>query len=60
MARMTLETPTLRTERLRLRPFADDDLDAIVALHSDAQVLRYWDSPPWTERSQGERQEASA
>jgi RimJ/RimL family protein N-acetyltransferase len=62
MARMplttsTLTTPTLTTAllRLRLRPFVDDDLDAIVALHGDARVLRYWDSPPWTERAQGEK-----
>ena len=44
-----LPTPTLHTGRLRLRPVADADADALWALHSSAQVLRYWDSPPWTE-----------
>ncbi|RKW71546.1 GNAT family N-acetyltransferase [Galactobacter caseinivorans] len=47
---MFLETPTLDTERLRLRPFCDADGDALFALQSDPEVARYWDSPPWTER----------
>lgn len=49
MAPMALPTPTLRTERLLLRPFDDGDADDLFALHSDATVLRYWDSPPWVE-----------
>ncbi|MCC3268067.1 GNAT family N-acetyltransferase [Arthrobacter gengyunqii] len=49
---MTLSTPTLHTERLLLRPFADSDADELFALQSNAEVLRYWDTPPWTERSQ--------
>jgi RimJ/RimL family protein N-acetyltransferase len=48
---MSLPTPTLNTDRLRLRPFDDADADALYALHSNAYVLRYWDSPPWSERS---------
>jgi RimJ/RimL family protein N-acetyltransferase len=50
-----LPTPTLHTDRLRLRPFADRDADALFALHSNPRVLRYWDSPPWTgpERAAG-------
>lgn len=44
-----LPTPTLHTGRLRLRPVADADVDALWTLHSSARVLRYWDSPPWTE-----------
>ena len=52
--RVTLPTPTLTTDRLRMRPFADDDADALVALHSDAFVLRYWDSPPWTDPSRAQ------
>jgi RimJ/RimL family protein N-acetyltransferase len=43
------------TERLRLRPFASADADALFALHSNAYVLRYWDSPPWTDRARAER-----
>jgi RimJ/RimL family protein N-acetyltransferase len=45
-----LSTPTLTTARLCLRPFEDADADDLFALHSNAHVLRYWDSPPWEER----------
>jgi len=55
MANLALRTPTLRTNRLQLRPFTADDTDAIFALQSNPHVLRYWDSPPWIERSQADR-----
>ncbi|MGP6171620.1 GNAT family N-acetyltransferase [Microbacterium sp. A196] len=48
---MILPTPTLETERLRLRPFTDADADDLFALQSNAEVLRYWDSAPWVERA---------
>jgi [ribosomal protein S5]-alanine N-acetyltransferase len=51
MAAMPLPAPTLHTERLRLRAVIDQDADALVAMHSDPHVLRYWDAPPWTEPS---------
>ncbi|HTJ69409.1 MAG TPA: GNAT family protein [Actinospica sp.] len=47
---MPLPTPSLETARLRLRPFEDTDADELFALQSNAHVLRYWDSPAWTER----------
>lgn len=52
---VSLPTPTLTTDRLLLRPFGDGDADALFALHSNAFVLRYWDSPPWSERSRAAR-----
>lgn len=52
---MSLPTPTLQTARLRLRPFTDADADDLFAMHSSAHVLRYWDSPPWTEPQRAER-----
>jgi RimJ/RimL family protein N-acetyltransferase len=55
MALVTLPTPTLHTARLRLRPFADADADALIALHSSAHVLRYWDSPAWSDPSRAAR-----
>ncbi|GAA4990983.1 hypothetical protein GCM10025734_18110 [Kitasatospora paranensis] len=55
MGRMTLATPVLRTARLRLRPFADADAEALFALHGSPRVMRYWDSPPWTERARASR-----
>jgi ribosomal-protein-alanine N-acetyltransferase len=53
--RMSLPTPTLNSDRLRLRPFTDADAGALYALHSNAHVLRYWDSPPWSEPARAER-----
>jgi RimJ/RimL family protein N-acetyltransferase len=55
MARMSLSSPTLHTVRLQLRPFNDADASALFALHSNAHVLRYWDSPPWSETERAER-----
>lgn len=52
---MTLATPALRTDRLRLRPVTDADAEPLFALHSSTYVMRYWDSPPWQERSRAER-----
>ncbi len=52
---MHLPTPTLHTARLCLRPFTGADADALFALHSSADVLRYWDAPPWSERDRAER-----
>ncbi|GFH77432.1 hypothetical protein Sgou_21020 [Streptomyces gougerotii] len=55
VAPMTSPTPTLRTGRLRLRPFTGADAGRLFALHSDPRVMRYWDSAVWTERSRAER-----
>ncbi|NUT34780.1 MAG: GNAT family N-acetyltransferase [Hamadaea sp.] len=52
---MSLPAPTLRTGRLTLRPFDDADAKDLFALQSNAHVLRYWDSPPWTEEERAER-----
>jgi ribosomal-protein-alanine N-acetyltransferase len=55
MINMSLTTPTLHTARLLLRPFTAGDTDAIYALMSNAYVLRYWDAPPWSERTTADR-----
>lgn len=52
---MRLPAPTLHTARLRLRPFTAADAGSLFALHSDANVLRYWDAPRWTEPERAER-----
>jgi RimJ/RimL family protein N-acetyltransferase len=52
---MPLPTPTLHTARLQLRPFTPADADVMFALHSNPHVLRYWDAPPWKERTRAER-----
>jgi RimJ/RimL family protein N-acetyltransferase len=38
----------LETDRLVLRPFADGDLDALYAMHSDTEVARYLYNDPRT------------
>jgi len=55
MAAMALAIPTLRTARLVLRPFAEADADDLFALHTNEHVLRYWDSPPWSDAQRAER-----
>jgi len=42
-----MRTVDIVTERLRLRPFERDDLEAFVAYRSDPEVARYqsWDHP---------------
>ena len=52
---MSLPAPSLPTDRLVLRAFEDTDADALFALHSNAHVLRYWDSPPWSEPARAEK-----
>ena len=54
-ASVRLLTPTLRTARLCLRPVAAVDENALFAMHASAEVLRYWDAPPWTERERAQR-----
>ncbi|MCP6711183.1 GNAT family N-acetyltransferase, partial [Klebsiella pneumoniae] len=36
------------TERLLLRPYTHDDLDASLAYYGDPQVARHLLEPPWT------------
>ena len=52
---MPLATPTLHSARLVLRPFAGADADDLFALHGNPHVLRYWDSPPWSDPHRAER-----
>ncbi|HEU4664969.1 MAG TPA: GNAT family protein [Dokdonella sp.] len=44
--------PELADARVRLRALASRDADGLFALHSDADVMRYWSFPAWTERAQ--------
>jgi RimJ/RimL family protein N-acetyltransferase len=38
---------SLPTSRLLLRPLKPSDADALFAIFSDPQVMRYWSSAPW-------------
>ncbi len=38
----------LDTPRLRLRTFREEDAAPLFAMMSDPEVMRYWNTPPWT------------
>ena len=44
----------LRTARLVLRQLSHADLEALFAIFSNLEVMRYWSSPPLTQRAQME------
>ncbi len=43
--------PTITTHRLTLRLISNDDVDAIFEIFSDAEVMRYWSTPPLADRA---------
>ena len=47
--------PDLGGRAPAIAPFLDADADDLFALQSDADVLRFWDSPPWTDRTSVDR-----
>lgn len=47
-----LPLATLRSPRVILRPFREDDVDGYYELHSDPERMRYWSSSPYTAREQ--------
>jgi RimJ/RimL family protein N-acetyltransferase len=49
---------TLRTDRLTLRPFQDDDIDAYAAMCADPEVMRYLGSNGPVSREEAWRQMA--
>jgi ribosomal-protein-alanine N-acetyltransferase len=49
---MSILFPTLQTPRLVLRELAGSDTDAMFAIHSDVDAMRWFGSEPLTERSQ--------
>jgi RimJ/RimL family protein N-acetyltransferase len=49
-----LQSLTLSTERLKLRPMSEHDTAAHYAVFADPEVARYWSREPWTELAQAE------
>ena len=45
---------TLDTARLQLRPLVPADAAALLAIHADAEVMRYSNTPPWTSVDQAQ------
>lgn len=44
--------PLFQTPRLAIRAFREDDQEAVFAIFSDPEVMRYWSQPPMTERAE--------
>lgn len=42
--------PIITTERLVLRWVSENDIDSLFEVFSDPQVMRYWSTPPFTDR----------
>ena len=42
-------TPILQTARLTLRPRVADDAEALFPTMADAEVMRWWSNPPFTQ-----------
>jgi RimJ/RimL family protein N-acetyltransferase len=43
--------PTLTADRVRLRWMSESDIDSLYTIFSNAEVMRYWSSPPITDRN---------
>lgn len=43
--------PTINTARLTLRRISTDDVDAMFEVFSNAEVMRYWSTPPLADRA---------
>lgn len=42
--------PTIDADRISLRWISSDDLDALYSIFSNAEVMRYWSTPPLSDR----------
>ena len=40
--------PVIETERLTLRPLETNDAVSLLAIFSDPEVMKYWNTAPWT------------
>jgi RimJ/RimL family protein N-acetyltransferase len=47
---MDWKLPTITTSRLCLRRISEGDIDALYAIFSNPEVMRYWSSPPIPDR----------
>ncbi len=51
-ARAIPPIPCLPGQRVSLRPYRDDDADALLALYGDPVVTRWWSHAPWGDLQQ--------
>lgn len=43
--------PTINADRVRLRWMSETDIDALYTIFSNVEVMRYWSSPPISDRN---------
>lgn len=43
-----LFSPVVETERLTIKPLMTDDAEGLLEIFSDPEVMRYWNTAPWT------------
>lgn len=43
--------PTIEAKRICLRLLTEDDVDALYAIYSNPEVMRYWSTPPLADRN---------
>ncbi len=48
------DPPVLHTQRLRMRMLDAQDAEALFAIFSDREVMRYWSTAPWSDAAEGE------
>ena len=44
--------PTIDATRISLRWISEEDLDALFTIFSNAEVMRYWSTPPLADKSE--------
>lgn len=47
--------PLLDSQRVRLRPLRESDVDDVFCVYGDSAVMRYWSTPVFRERAQAQR-----
>ena len=47
--------PTINADRVSLRRMTERDVDSLYTIFSDAEVMRYWSSPPMKDRAEAEK-----
>lgn len=40
--------PVIETERLTIKPLVSNDAESLLEIFSDPEVMRYWNTSPWT------------
>lgn len=54
LTRLPEQVPELVTPRVRLRALDERDVDALFAMFSDAETMRWWSSGPWPDRTRAQ------